>query len=338
MAMNNKKTLVYVKGRLPVAGVVISGILILLGIMFFSVGYGVADIDKETIWNSIVSFDKNNLSHQIMYELRFPRVLAGAIIGAGFAVCGAIMQAITRNPLADSGILGINAGAGIMVAICFVFMPSLSFTGIAVMSFLGAGMGMALVIGIGLMTRKNSLQIILIGSAITAFLTALSQGLIIRSGIGQDLAFWYAGGLAGARFNQVTVVGGCFVLAMVMSVMLSPSITALSMGEDIAASLGINTKKVKLLSFFAVTLFAGSSVAMVGNIGFIGIVIPHVTRKLVGTDYRAVIPCSATLGALLVVLADLGARSINPPHEIPVAAIIAAIGVPFFLLLARKKG
>jgi iron complex transport system permease protein len=338
MAMNKKKTLAYVKGRVPAAMVIIPGILMLLGIMFYSVGHGVADIDKETIWSSIVSFDKNNLSHQIMYELRFPRVLGGAIIGAGFAVCGAIMQAITRNPLADSGILGINAGAGIMIAVCFVFMPWLSFTGIALMSFLGAGMGMAMVIGISLMTRKNSLQIILIGSAITAFLTAFSEGLIIRSGIGQDLAFWYAGGLSGARFNQVTLVGICFVVAMVMSVMLSPSITALSMGEEIAASLGINTKTVKLLCFFTVTLFAGSSVAMVGNIGFIGIVIPHITRKLVGTDYRAVIPCSATLGALLVVLADLGARSINPPHEIPAAAIIAAIGVPFFLVLARKKG
>jgi iron complex transport system permease protein len=338
MAMNKKKTLAYVKGRVPAAMVIIPGILMLLGIMFYSVGHGVADIDKETIWSSIVSFDKNNLSHQIMYELRFPRVLGGAIIGAGFAVCGAIMQAITRNPLADSGILGINAGAGIMIAVCFVFMPWLSFTGIAFMSFLGAGMGMAMVIGISLMTRKNSLQIILIGSAITAFLTAFSEGLIIRSGIGQDLAFWYAGGLSGARFNQVTLVGICFVVAMVMSVMLSPSITALSMGEEIAASLGINTKTVKLLCFFTVTLFAGSSVAMVGNIGFIGIVIPHITRKLVGTDYRAVIPCSATLGALLVVLADLGARSINPPHEIPAAAIIAAIGVPFFLVLARKKG
>lgn len=338
MAMNKKKTLAYVKGRVPAAMVIIPGILMLLGIMFYSVGHGVADIDKETIWSSIVSFDKNNLSHQIMYELRFPRVLGGAIIGAGFAVCGAIMQAITRNPLADSGILGINAGAGIMISVCFVFMPWLSFTGIALMSFLGAGMGMAMVIGISLMTRKNSLQIILIGSAITAFLTAFSEGLIIRSGIGQDLAFWYAGGLSGARFNQVTLVGICFVVAMVMSVMLSPSITALSMGEEIAASLGINTKTVKLLCFFTVTLFAGSSVAMVGNIGFIGIVIPHITRKLVGTDYRAVIPCSATLGALLVVLADLGARSINPPHEIPAAAIIAAIGVPFFLVLARKKG
>ncbi len=338
MVMNKKKTPTYVKGRVPAAAVIIPGIFLLFGIMIFSIGYGVADIDSKTIWSSIISFDKNNLSHQIMHELRFPRVLGGAMIGAGFAVCGAIMQAITRNPLADSGILGINAGAGIMIAVCFVFMPSLSFTGIAFISFFGAGMGMAMVIGISLMTRKNSLQIILIGTAITTFLTALSEGLIIRSGIGQDLAFWYAGGLAGARWNQVIIVGICFVLAMAMSVMLSPSITALSMGEDIAASLGINTKTVKLLCFLTVTLLAGSSVAMVGNIGFIGIVIPHITRKLVGTDYRALIPCSATLGALLVVLADLGARSINPPHEIPAAAIIAAIGVPFFLLLARKKG
>lgn len=319
--------------------ILIGGLAALVIGIALSVSFGAADIAFATVWEAVFRFDVDMTQHQIIQELRLPRVLGGALVGASFAVAGAMMQGMTRNPMADSGLLGLNAGAGFVLALCFAFFPGLPFMQLILYSFLGAGIGAGLVFGIGSLAKGGltPVRLVLAGAAVSALLVALSEGIALYFRIGQDLAFWYAGGAAGIKWVQLKAmlpwVGGALIAAM----MLSRSITLLSLGNEIAAGLGQRTGLVKLVATVIVLILAGSAVAVVGAVGFVGLIIPHLTRFLVGVDYRWIIPCSAVLGSLLVVLADLAARMINPPYETPLGALIALLGVPFFLYLARKE-
>jgi iron complex transport system permease protein len=322
------------------ATLILSGGLILLVFgLGLSVSFGAADIRFPIVWDAIFSFNPDHVQHQIIRELRLPRVLGGAMVGAAFAVSGAIMQGMTRNPLADSGLLGLNAGAGFMLAICFAFFPGMPFMFLILYSFLGAGLGAGLVYGIGAMGKGGltPVRLVLAGAALSALLVALSEGIALYFRIGQDLAFWYAGGVAGTKWIQLKIMFPWVAAAIIGAIILSRSITMLSLGEEVARGLGQRTHLVKLAGAVIVLILAGAAVAVVGAVGFVGLLIPHVTRKLVGVDYRWIIPCSAILGSLLVVFADLAARMINPPFETPIGALIALIGVPFFLYLARKE-
>lgn len=315
------------------------GLAALVFMIGLSVSFGAANIRFSVVWESVFHFNPDLTHHQIIKELRLPRVLGGAMVGACFAVAGAMMQGMTRNPLADSSLLGLNAGAGFMLAICFAFFPGLPFMYLIMYSFLGAGIGAALVYGIGSLAKGGltPVRLVLAGAALSALLSALSEGIALYFRIGQDLAFWYAGGVAGTKWLQLKIMLPWIVVALAGSIVLSRSITMLSLGEDIARGLGQRTGLVKLIGAVIILILAGAAVAVVGAVGFVGLLIPHLTRKLVGVDYRWIIPCSAVLGSLLVVLADLAARMINPPYETPLGALIALIGVPFFLYLARKE-
>jgi len=325
----------------PLAAVIVlvGGIAALLAGFVLSVSLGAADIRIATVWQAVFSFQPELTQHQIIQELRLPRAIAGMMVGACFAVAGAIMQGITRNPLADSGLLGVNAGAGFALAMCFAFMPGLPFIYLIMFSFLGAALGAGMVYGIGSLA-KNGLtpfRLALSGAAVGALLVALSEGIALYFRIGQDLAFWYAGGVAGTKWMQLELMFPWVAAAMIGAAMLSRSITVLSLGEELAAGLGQRTGLVKVLALILVLVLAGAAVSAVGSVGFIGLVIPHIVRALVGVDYRWIIPCSAVLGGLLMLFADIAARMINPPFETPVGALIALIGVPFFLYLVRKE-
>ncbi|MFC4307000.1 FecCD family ABC transporter permease [Cohnella boryungensis] len=316
-----------------------AGIAVLVLGIAVSASFGAADIPVSTVWESVFRFNPDVTAHQIIQEIRLPRVLGGAMVGACFAVAGAIMQGMTRNPLADSGLLGLNAGAGFMLALCFAFFPGLPFMYLIMYSFIGAGLGAVLVFGIGSMAKGGltPVRLVLAGAALSILLQALSEGIALYFRIGQDLAFWYAGGVAGTKWYQLKIMFPWIAFAIAGAIALSRSITMLSLGDDVARGLGLRANRVKFAGMLIVLVLAGAAVSVVGSVGFIGLVIPHLTRKLVGVDYRWIIPCSAVLGSLLVVLADLGARMWNPPHETPLGVIIPLIGVPFFLYLARKE-
>jgi iron complex transport system permease protein len=296
-----------------------------------SISVGAADINLTTVWEAIFRFNPGLTQHQIIMEIRMPRALAGALVGACFAVAGAIMQGMSRNPLADSGLLGLNSGSGFALALCFALFPGLPFLYVIFYSFVGAAVSAGLVYGVGSLAKGGltPVRLVLAGAAVSALLTALSEGIAIYFQIGQDLAFWYAGGIAGTKWTQIQIIFPW--------VLLSRSINLLSLGEEVAASLGQRIRLVKLAAMIIVLVLAGGSVSAVGSIGFVGLVIPHVARYLVGVDYRWIIPCSAVLGSLLIVLADIAARLVHPPYETPIGALIALIGVPFFLYLARKN-
>ncbi|WP_339177895.1 iron ABC transporter permease [Paenibacillus sp. FSL R5-0701] len=315
------------------------GVLLLALGMALSISFGAADIKLSVVWKAIFDFNPELTPHQIIWEIRLPRILGGAMVGACFAVAGAIMQGMTRNPLADSGLLGLNAGAGFALAVCFAFFPGLPFMYIIMYSFLGAGLGVLLVYGFGAASKSGltPLRLVLAGAAVSAMLSALSEGIALYFRIGQDLAFWTAGGVAGTKWSQLEVMFPWVLAALIAGLLISRSITLLSLGEDIAVGLGQRTGLIKLIGLIVVLILAGTAVSVVGAVGFVGLIIPHLTRKLVGVDYRWIIPCSAVMGSLLLVFADLAARMINPPYETPIGALVALIGVPFFLYLARKE-
>ncbi|EES71984.1 iron(3+)-hydroxamate import system permease protein FhuB [Paenibacillus sp. oral taxon 786 str. D14] len=319
--------------------ILIGGAALLLFAISLSISVGAADIKLATVWDALFHFQAEQTQHQIIMELRLPRALAAAMIGAALAVAGAIMQGMTRNPMADSGLLGLNSGAGLALAICFALMPGTPFLLTMLYSFIGAGLGAGLVFGIGSLTKGglSPVRLTLAGAAVSMLLTAISEGIAIYFKIGQDLAFWYAGAIAGANWLQIKMVSPWVFAGLLCALLLSRSITLLSLGEEVATGLGQRTGLIKVLGMIIVLILAGSAVSIVGAIGFVGLMVPHVARFLVGVDYRWVIPSSALLGSLLMVFADILARLVHPPHETPIGALIAVIGVPFFLYLAMKQ-
>ncbi len=328
------------KGRAWVAWLIIvfgSGILLL--VMAFSITKGAAEIPLQTVWDALFRFDMENTHHLIVIDLRLPRVIASSLVGAAFAVAGAVMQGTTRNPMADSGLMGLNAGAGFALSICFAFFPGMGYMQIILFSFLGAALGAGLVNGIASLRRGGAtpMRLVLAGAAVSALLAALSQGIALYFDVAQDIMFWTAGGVAGSNWEQIRIMTPWIIGALLGAVALSRSVSLLSLGEDVAKGLGVNTAVVNALCSLSVLVLAGASVSVVGAVGFVGLIIPHLARFLVDVDYRFIIPSSAVLGALLVVLADLGARTLNPPFETPIGALIALVGVPFFLYLARKQ-
>ncbi|WP_246862874.1 FecCD family ABC transporter permease [Paenibacillus cellulosilyticus] len=304
-----------------------------------SVSFGAVHMSLSTVWSAVFAFNPDITHHQIIQEIRLPRVLASALVGAAFAVAGALMQGITRNPMADSGILGLNAGAALVLALCFALVPGLSYNMILLLCFIGASIGAVIVFGISAVSRGGftPVRLVLAGSAVSSLLYALSEGIALHFKIGQDLAFWFAGGVANVKWEQLKTITPWVIVAILAAIVISRSITLLSLGEEIAINLGQRTQLIRVIAVVIIVILAGSSVSVVGAVSFVGLIVPHITRYLVGVDYRWIIPCSAILGGLLVVLADLGARMINPPYEFPIGALIAMLGVPFFLYLARNE-
>ena len=320
-------------------------IILVIGIcaIVFGIGSsivtGVANISFSTVWDAIFRFDSANEHHVIIQSLRMPRALAGALVGAAFAVAGAIMQGVTRNPIADTGLLGINAGSGFALVLVFAFAPWLPFEWIILFSFIGTGLGVGVVYGLAYFSRNGltPLRLALAGAVVSSLISGISQALSLLFQINYDLAFWSAGGISTAEWFQVSVMMPWIIGGIVLAMLISRSITILSLGEDVAAGLGQKTKLVKGVATVVVMVLAGASVSTVGGVGFIGLVVPHMVRYLVGVDYRWIIPCSAVMGGVLVVFADIGAKMIAVPYETPLGSIIAVIGVPFFLYLARKE-
>nr|WP_245628115.1 iron ABC transporter permease [Shouchella shacheensis] len=314
--------------------------LMLAASVVVSISLGAASITPYTVWQAVFAFDASLTEHQIIQEIRIPRVMGAVIVGSVLAVSGALMQGMTRNALAEPSIIGITDGAALAIAIMFAFFTSVPYIGLLGASFVGAGVGTALVFLVGTLAKGEltPAKLALAGVTIGAFLSAISSAIAIYFDVAQDLSFWFAGGLASMNWQSVQLLLPAALLGLFMAMGLARSITILSLGHDVARGLGQKTALVRTFGMIAVMLMTGAAVAVAGIIGFIGLVIPHITRSLVGIDYRYVIPCSAILGSLLLVIADIVARMINAPYETPVGAITALIGVPFFLYLARREG
>jgi iron complex transport system permease protein len=315
-------------------------ILLLVACLLWSITLGAAEITPETVYDALLNFDETSFQHLIIQTVRLPRVLSGALVGAALAVAGAIMQGLTRNPLADSGILGINSGAAFAVVLAVFLLGNPPLSVYAVFGFIGAGVAAALVYFLGSMGRGGStpLKLTLAGIILTAFISSFTTAILIGDQETLDkIRFWTAGSLAGRDMPLLTQTAPYILVGLVGALIVSRQITTISLGDDVAKGLGQNTVWVKAIAAVIVVLLAGGAVALAGPIGFVGLLVPHVVRFIVGVDYRWIVPYSALMGAMLVTVADVGARIIIRPQELPVGVMMAFVGAPFFIWLARWK-
>ncbi|WP_020425772.1 FecCD family ABC transporter permease [Paenibacillus riograndensis] len=301
--------------------------------------FGAKETTLHDLWLAVAS---GSLADNVLIlrELRLPRELAAVLIGAAFAVSGAIMQGVTRNPLADPGLLGLTSGANMALALTFVFLPGLNYFATMIACFLGAALGAALVLILG-SARQGGLspiRIVLAGAAVSAFLYAIASGVSIAFKISKDVSMWTAGGLIGTTWGQLQTIAPVILIGILAALLLSGQLTILSLSDEVAIGLGQRLVLIKVILFLLIILLTGASVALIGDMAFVGLMIPHIVRKIVGTDYRYILPVSVFIGATFMLLADTLGRTINAPYETPVVAVVAMLGLPFFLFVVRKGG
>ncbi|MDF2567438.1 MAG: fecCD transport family protein [Oscillospiraceae bacterium] len=323
-------------------------ILIIIGcvLLFFgvalSISLGAKNIDFSTIIKSFFS-NENDINVKIIKDVRIPRALSAALVGGFLAVSGAMMQGITRNPIAEPSVMGVTQGATFTIAIAFALqrlIPKLALGSFALMifSFFGAAISGLLVYYMSSRRggKVNPVKLALAGTAIGTLLISLALGMSMYLNMAQELSFWISGGLTGAKWQGTILLFIVGSIGVLLAIIMSPKITILSLGEDVAIGLGENTNKVRFVCILIIILLTGASVSVAGNIVFVGLIIPQIVKKIVGCDYKYIIPGSLVLGAVLLVYSDIFARMINAPYETPIGSLTALIGVPVFIYFVRK--
>ncbi|NRB18730.1 MAG: iron ABC transporter permease [Rhodobacteraceae bacterium] len=304
------------------------------------IAVGAKSVPLVTVFEALTNYDQSIFDHAVIYNLRLPRAIFAVVAGASLSVAGALMQGITRNPLADPGILGLMIGASFAVVMTFGYF---SFSQVAFMPLVAAGgalVAAVLVWGIALAAPGGAtpLTLVLSGAAISTFLGAIITMVhLLDEDSYIEMRVWLTGSLTGARMDILYwalpwVVGG-----MALALTLARQVTALAMGEDTANGLGVDVVRLKSLAMISVVVLTGSAVSIVGPLGFIGLVIPHVVRLFVGADYRLIVPYSAAVGALYLLLIDIVARIVLAPIEISTGIVTAMLGGPFFVWLVRAR-
>lgn len=316
----------------------IVGLLIISLLIWASVILGLTKVNTQMIIDSFLRFDGSN-EHIIIQDTRIPRALIAAAVGSSLAIAGTIMQGLTSNPLASPSLFGINAGASFFVVLGISFFGVTALHSFTWLAFLGAFVSSIIVYVLGSMGREGltPIKITLSGAAMAALFASLTQGMLTLNERALDqVLFWLAGSVQGRSLDILITVLPYMLIGWLSSLLIGKQMNVLTMGEDVAKGLGQKTILVKLFGAIIVVFLAGGSVAIAGPIGFIGIVIPHISRWFVGIDYRWVIPFSGVLGAILLLMADIGARYLIMPAEVPVGVMTAFIGVPFFIYIARR--
>ncbi|MDG2672321.1 iron chelate uptake ABC transporter family permease subunit [Vibrio parahaemolyticus] len=293
--------------------------------------------DLTSYW---FAFDEGNMLHQILATLRAPRTYAGLLIGASLAVSGVLMQGLTRNPLASPSILGINAGAACFMALASIGVPFFSQLNPIINAVFGALLsgGAVMLLGGFFSARSHPLRLVLAGIAISALLIGLTRASVI---LADDMAYsvlhWLTGSLSAVDSQQWQQLWPFATLGLVLSMGLARNLNLLALGDEVAVGLGGNIRLTRLISGLAVVLLAGTSVAIAGPIGFVGLLVPHLVRPIVGHNYHILIPVSALCGAALVTWSDALSRAIAFPAETPVGVITALLGTPCFIAIAMRK-
>jgi iron complex transport system permease protein len=321
-------------------------LIITLGLsIVISVTLGPAQISASEVWGSILSHlgigetSLAPLRDGIIWQLRMPRVLAAAAVGAGLATCGAIMQAVLRNPLADPYLLGVSSGASFGAVLVIVLGFSIALPLAAFGGALGA-LALTLVMA-GAIGRMTASRTILAGVAVSAALGALTSLVIFWSATGdtyREILGWLLGSLAGVTWPMALLALGVIVLVGGPLMLSAGALDAFAFGDRAAASLGVSVERTRWFLLGATALLTGCLVAVSGSIGFIGLVVPHAVRLIVGARHRVLLPLSALTGAIVLIWADTLARTLFDPRELPVGVVTALIGAPLFgLLLLRSR-
>ena len=327
------------------------GLALLTGVLLIAVVAGLAvgakSVSPATVWHAVTcpgglpfTCPADGQAAQIVRELRLPRTVLALLTGAALGIAGALIQGYTRNPLADAGLLGLNAGAAFLAALgihLFALTQPGQYIWLAFAGALVAGVVVfaASATGGG---RSTPLTLVLAGAAVTALLQALTNAVILLDPAAMDTyRFWVVGTPAGHEPAVAAQIAPFIAAGAVLAIVAAPGLNALGLGEDVARGLGVNIARNRAVGLVAVVLLTGAATAAVGPISFLGLMVPHLGRMITGPDHRWLIPYSALLGAIVLLLADIVGRVVTPPGELQAGIVLAAIGAPCFITLVRRR-
>lgn len=321
------------------AGFLSAGLALLFLTLVLTLHFGASYISTEEIMNAFLRFDADNFRHLTIRNIRFPRWIADVMVGTCLAVAGAIMQGTTKNPMADSGIMGISSGATLGVVIVTVFYPEAGRLEKMGISALGAGVVTILIYAIALFGkgRLTSERMVLSGMAISTLLSSVMSAIILKNGLMAQMVRYTSGSSANTVWKDLYVAGPLFVAGVLASFVISRSLTVMNLGEEVSRGLGADTGRIKMISTMIVLVLSAVAVIIIGPVGYIGLMIPYLSRYLVGTDYRLLLPIASVYGAVFVTAVDLLAKVIHPGLEFPIGLLITIVGVPFFIYVSRKQ-
>jgi len=332
--------------RIKARKAVFTLLMVLLVIVLFSVLFGAVSLTPREIAYSLLNrflgfFTKNVTVDSIVWDIRLPRIVLAAVVGLMLSTAGVMLQGILRNPLADPYILGVSSGGAIGAMLSFVLGIDMVFFGFRtapLMAFAFALIAVLIVYQLSHIGGRSSPEtLVLAGVAVSAFAAAVLSLLIILSGDLRSIYFWLLGSFSGSSWGDVLAVTPYAIIGLFVAYFYSKDLNALLLGEDIAFSLGIDVEFVRLFLLGVASLMAAATVSVCGIVGFVGLIVPHFVRMIIGPNHRLLIPAAALSGALLVVLADIIARVALRPTEIPIGIVMAIIGAPFFLYILRRR-
>ncbi|MGC4950577.1 FecCD family ABC transporter permease [Streptomyces sp. DT224] len=302
-----------------------------------SLGIGAKALPLSGVWHGLFHYAGSG-DDVLVREVRVPRTVLGLLVGAALGLAGAVMQALTRNPLAEPGILGVNAGASAAVVSAISFFGVTSLTGYVWFAFAGAALVSLAVYFLGGSRSSTPVRLALAGTAVTAALYGYVNAVQLLDSAALDrLRFWMVGSLASANTETVGKVWPFIAAGVLLTAFIARPLNALEMGDDTARALGANLTRTRVLAMLAVTLLCGAATAACGPIVFIGLMIPHLVRTLTGPDQRWILPYAAVLSPVLLLGADVVGRVVARPSELQVGIVTAFIGGPVFIYLVRRK-
>ena len=315
-------------------------LIVLGGVAFLSIAVGSKSIPLGPVWEALRHYDPSIDDHVIIRSLRTPRTVLGIAVGAALGLAGAVMQGVTRNPLADPGILGVEAGASFAVVLAIWSLDVHTLGGYVWFAFLGAGLASVAVYTLGSLGRGGAtpVKLALAGVALSSLLASLTAAvLLIDVDTFDEFRFWVVGSLSGRGSDIAAQVLPFLVVGAVLALGSARALNALALGDDTARSLGQRVQVARATSALAVVALCGGAVAAAGPIGFVGLTIPHVARAICGPDHRWLLPWSMVLAPILLLASDILGRIVVRPGEMQVGIITALVGAPFFILLVRRR-
>lgn len=309
-------------------------------VFYLSLRFGAKTLSHQELMQILLNHSSHQRQATIVWNLRLPRIIGALLVGAALAVSGAIMQGITRNPIADPGLLGINSGAGLALVIAYAFFHHLHYSIIILVCLIGASLASFIVFGLSYQVSRGyqQLRLILAGAMVSTLFMALGQAITNYFHLANAIIGWQAGGLVATNWQMLTYIAPLILTALVLTQVLAYQLSILNLTENQAKSLGQSTVKMTLIFMILVLVLASAAVALAGSIAFVGLIIPHVIKKYFPQSYQLSLPLIALTGATFLLLVDLICRAINPPVETPLTAVVSFIGFPAFLWLVRKGG
>lgn len=315
------------------------GLLLLVVVVAASLALGARPIPLGQVWGSVVDHDPTSRDQLVVRSLRLPRTIIGLAVGGALGLAGTVMQGITRNPLADPGVLGVNAGAAVGVVVAINVFGIASALGWMAFAMTGAAAASLLVYLLGARGRSSSpVTLALAGAAVAAMLVAITSAILLLDQRTLDqFRFWVVGSLVGGEVDVLTAVGPFLLTGTALALLLGPVLNALGLGDDVATALGHRVRTGRAVGLLAIVLLVGSAVSIAGPIGFVGLVVPHVARGLGGPDHRWLLLASLVFAPLLLLGADVVGRLVVRPAELQVGVVTALVGAPFFVALVRRR-